>query len=83
MCAIAKGSCTGANSPWSNDVACLADCGALDDLGTFSVDSAFAMYKGTHVQCRLFHVSASALQDPGVHCPHTGGAPPCAEKTSR
>jgi hypothetical protein len=81
MCTIAAGACSAENGQWPNDAACHTECNALSDLDTFTVDPAMAMYAGDHVQCRLFHASASALAEPGIHCPHVGGSPPCAAST--
>ncbi|MBL8739798.1 MAG: hypothetical protein JNK04_01855 [Myxococcales bacterium] len=78
LCSISEAVCTGDAAQWSSTSACMADCADLADLETYSVDPAAAMYAGDHVQCRIFHASASALADPHVHCAHAGGEPPCA-----
>lgn len=77
LCTIAKAVCFKANAQWDFDADCHRECTALGDLDTYTVDPAAGMYAGDHVQCRLFHVSASALADADVHCGHVGGMPPC------
>jgi hypothetical protein len=54
-------------------VDCQAQCAALPTLGAFNLSQA----SGNSVNCRLWHVSAAAL-DPGAHCGHAAGDPPCA-----
>lgn len=56
---------------------CLSDCAKLQDLGNYSTSLDVGQYKGAHVQCRLYHASAAAADDPEQHCPHADGAPPC------
>ena len=75
---IDRGVCTGDLQPWSGAIACQNDCAGVPDLATYSTDPDAAMYKGDHVQCRLFHLSSAAVKDPEIHCPHVAGAPPCA-----
>jgi hypothetical protein len=57
--------------------ACLSSCATLDDLGTYSTDPTLGQYRGAHVQCRLYHVSAAAVDDAQQHCSHADGAAPC------
>jgi len=57
--------------------ACLSSCAKLDDLGTYSTDPTLGQYRGPHVQCRLYHVSAAAVDDAQQHCSHADGAAPC------
>ena len=78
LCTVAQGVCTGDLQPWSGAIACQNDCAGVPDLATYSTDPDAAMYKGDHVQCRLFHLSSAAVKDPEIHCPHVAGAPPCA-----
>jgi hypothetical protein len=54
-------------------VDCQAQCDALPTLGAFDLTQS----SGNSVNCRLWHVSAAAL-DPGAHCGHAAGDPPCA-----
>jgi hypothetical protein len=61
----------------SDIAACLGDCAKLEDLGTFSTDLSQGQYRGPHVQCRLYHVSAAASDDAERHCLHADGAAPC------
>jgi hypothetical protein len=56
---------------------CLSECGKLPDAGSYSTDLDVGQYAGPHVQCRLYHVSAAAADDPEQHCPHANGAAPC------
>lgn len=62
----------------SGDMAsCQKSCETLTDLGSYSTDLSAGQYRGPHVQCRLYHLSAAAVADPEQHCPHVDGAPPC------
>lgn len=56
---------------------CSTNCGKLQDLGNYSTDLDVGQYKGPHVQCRLYHLSAAAADNPEQHCPHVAGAAPC------
>jgi hypothetical protein len=58
---------------------CLEDCGDVPDLSQPPDNLRFnaSIDEGDSLQCRLYHVSAATL-DPVLHCPHAGGAPPCA-----
>jgi hypothetical protein len=76
FCRIVNEVCTGANKQFSDDEACAMECAQLADLGTFSTDLDLDHYEGPHVQCRLYHASAASIQ-PGDHCGHAGGDPPC------
>jgi hypothetical protein len=78
LCGLAENVCVGALDPWPNDAACATECAGVPDLGTYSTSSEQQMYKGDNVQCRLFHISAAAVDDPSVHCAHVAGMPPCA-----
>jgi hypothetical protein len=78
LCKLTEAVCVGDDAQWPDTPTCSSECAALADLETYSVDPAAAMYAGDHVQCRLFHASASALADPDAHCAHAGGTPPCA-----
>lgn len=78
LCTITAGVCTGDNRQWDSLLACKTSCDALPDLGNFSTASEQGMARGDHVQCRLLHISAAAVYDPGVHCTHAAGAAPCA-----
>jgi hypothetical protein len=57
--------------------ACLRSCSQINDLGTYSTDPNLGQYGGPHVQCRLYHVSAAAVDDAEDHCLHVDGASPC------
>jgi hypothetical protein len=61
----------------ADEATCLSDCEELPDLGHYSTDVKAGQYGGPHVQCRLYHVSAAALEDAEQHCPHVDGAAPC------
>jgi hypothetical protein len=56
---------------------CESDCEKVQDLGNYSTDLDVGQYRGAHVQCRLYHVSAAAAAEPEEHCPHASGAAPC------
>ena len=64
--------------------ACVADCQGIADLAIpeddeppiLYVQSNIDLQNGDHVQCRLYHVSASFF-DPGTHCPHAAGDALC------
>lgn len=77
LCTVAAGVCVRGDRDWPGEAECANECNALPDLGTYTTDPAAAMFEGHHVQCRLFHVSAAAIEDPEVHCAHAAGAPPC------
>lgn len=66
-----------ANYETGDRAACLQDCAKLQDLGTYSTDVSAKQYGGPHVQCRLYHLSAAAADDPQLHCKHVDGATPC------
>lgn len=62
----------------SDDVtSCLDQCDTLPDLGSYSTSLERGQYAGNHVQCRLYHLSAAASDDPEQHCLHVDGAAPC------
>jgi hypothetical protein len=77
LCELASKLCTGPLDPWSDASACASDCASLPDLGSYSTDPSKEMYEGPTVECRLFHVSAAAVDDANAHCPHVGGKSPC------
>ncbi|MBW2522979.1 MAG: hypothetical protein JRI23_02330 [Deltaproteobacteria bacterium] len=57
----------------------LADCvnfcdGGLLDLGSYDA----SMDRGDSIQCRLWHLSAAAV-DPSFHCRHADGEDPCID----
>lgn len=56
---------------------CSSECAKLQDLGNYSTDLDVGQYAGPHVQCRLYHLSAAAADDPEQHCSHVDGAAPC------
>ena len=60
---------------------CLEECATLEDLGgyTLSPDAKPLHTRGGHVQCRLYHVSAAATDEPDTHCLHADGASPCID----
>lgn len=75
LCALREAVC--ADFASTSQAACLKECTGLDDLGSFSTDVSEGQYQGPHVQCRLYHVSAAATDDPEQHCLHVDGAAPC------
>jgi hypothetical protein len=58
---------------------CLEACDEVPDLSQppNNVRFSASIDEGDSLQCRLYHVSAATL-DPVLHCPHAGGAAPCA-----
>jgi hypothetical protein len=75
LCGLREGVCAGFSE---GDVAsCRTECGKLQDLGNYSTDLDVGQYAGPHVQCRLYHLSAAAADDPEQHCLHVDGAAPC------
>jgi hypothetical protein len=62
--------CTKAGLPQFPDAAtCMTACATYDARGAFHAAS------GNTLQCRLYHLTAAALQDVATHCPHTGALP--------
>ena len=59
-------------SEFPSGQACRDECQPLTDLENYN----FRIQSGNTVQCRLYHVGA-ATEEPGLHCPHAGGAVPC------
>jgi hypothetical protein len=57
--------------------ACLQNCAKLKDLGTYSTARSAKQDRGPHVQCRLYHVSAAAVDDAELQCKQVDGAAPC------
>ena len=73
-CVIVSQVCSaGFSLQFESLVDCNRQCEALTDSGAFDV----TQKAGNTVGCRLWHSSAASL-DPGTHCPHALGAPPCA-----
>lgn len=77
FCTLAQGVCTGANQKWETALSCKTECDKLPDLQTYAAPPSKGMFKGPHVQCRLYHVSAAAVADPALHCAHVSGLAPC------
>jgi hypothetical protein len=78
LCTVAAGVCQGDDRQWDSVLSCKSACDQLPDLGTYTTSQAAGMSRGDHVQCRLFHLSNASIKDPALHCPHVGGARPCA-----
>jgi hypothetical protein len=57
---------------YRDSVDCNARCGAWPSLGAFDLGQS----SGNSVNCRLWHVSAAAL-DPETQCGYAAGDPPC------
>lgn len=75
LCALKQAIC--ADFSAQTATACRKECAALADLGSYSTALEHEHYMGAHVQCRLYHLSAAASDDPERHCPHADGAAPC------
>lgn len=56
---------------------CMNACANVPDVGEYTIDTAAGLYRGNHVQCRLYHISAAAVEDPDTHCFHALGDDPC------
>ncbi len=65
--------CSGDNAGYADEDACLSDCVALPDLGTFSLAPA---PRGAMIQCRLYHLTNATIE-PDRHCAHALGGSPC------
>lgn len=80
LCALRANLC----SEWlaGDQASCLDACAKLDDLGGYTTDPAAEPVhtRGGHVQCRLYHVSAAAIDEPETHCLHADGASPCVDR---
>jgi len=61
----------------TDNAACMASCAKLPDLGSYTTALPDKQYQGPHVQCRLYHISAAATDDPEGHCQHVEGNTPC------
>ena len=74
-CVLMQAECSARFSQAFNGLAdCQSQCNeSLPDPGSYDVSQS----SGNSVNCRLWHVSAAAL-DPSQHCPHASGEPPCA-----
>jgi hypothetical protein len=75
LCALKPAICGELSAQSAN--ACRKECAALTDLGGYSTALEHEHYAGAHVQCRLYHLSAAAIEDPERHCSHADGAAPC------
>lgn len=80
LCLLRQTVCSAYLSGSSED--CLSECAKLEDLGGYTVSSeAVPLHtRGGHVQCRLYHVSAAATDEPDTHCLHADGATPCISR---
>jgi hypothetical protein len=74
LCTILQRSCVN-NEQFETDADCLQNCMITPDIGGFNTADP-DMSEGDSVQCRLWHVSASA-EAVKPHCPHAAGASPC------
>jgi hypothetical protein len=75
LCQLKQAIC--ADFSAQSEAACQNECKALADLGSYSTALEHEHYTGAHVQCRLYHLSAAASDDPERHCLHAEGAAPC------
>lgn len=75
LCQLRSSVC--ADHSAGDEESCLTACAKLEDRPTYSTDPSVGLYEGAHVQCRLYHLSAAASDDPAGHCPHVDGEPPC------
>ena len=65
-CTAIMANCTGANSQYSNQAACLGSCSAMTQGMTGATS-------GNTLSCRAYHADA-APTDAALHCPHAGPA---------
>jgi hypothetical protein len=82
FCTLAGPTCDGERAELTvaqkvvlNPAGCLTECHVLPDGKDYNDHTEHQ--SGDTVQCRLYHVSA-AQTIPDFHCPHIGGASPCA-----
>lgn len=75
LCQLKQAIC--ADFSAQSEAACRNECKALTDLGNYSTALEHEHHTGAHVQCRLYHLSAAASDDPERHCLHADGAAPC------
>lgn len=74
LCTILQSACANYEQ-FETFSACMEDCLDTPDMGGFNTADP-EMSEGDSVQCRLWHVSASA-EAIRPHCPHAAGASPC------
>lgn len=74
-CALVQAICVEPSDKQFGSVGeCLIACQSVPDLGGYNI----SIISGNSVQCRLYHLSAAQAGGALLHCPHTGGQPPCA-----
>jgi hypothetical protein len=74
LCTILQSACVN-NQQFLSFDACMENCLTTPDMGDYNTADP-EMSEGDSVQCRLWHVSASA-EAIKPHCPHAAGASPC------
>ena len=69
-CAAVQSACTGANSQYDSEGACLAYCAASAQLPLGDL----ADTEGNTVGCRIYHAGVAAVsgENAAIHCPHAG-----------
>lgn len=63
-CHYALANCTGFNTLYNGQTACMNSCANFPDNGP---DGAIS---GDSVQCRTYHATVAGIGSPAVHCPH-------------
>jgi hypothetical protein len=70
FCAIALEVCA---AVYADEAACLSECAQFTDDVAYNT----TVIAGDSLACRLYHLTAAAV-DPATHCPHiTANSPPC------
>lgn len=72
FCNFAMEICTGDNAQWTSATECISACNMLPEDPPYNT-----MAAGPNRSCRLYHMTL-ATTNPADHCPHVGGAAPCA-----
>ncbi len=72
LCEYAMQICTGDNQQFASATECITACNSLPEEPPYNT-----MAEGPNQSCRLYHLTL-ATASPAEHCPHVGGAGPCA-----
>ncbi|MFV8750114.1 hypothetical protein ACNOYE_06160 [Nannocystaceae bacterium ST9] len=72
LCDLALDICAGDNAQWASATECISECNMLPEDPRYNTAAI-----GANRSCRLFHLTL-ATANPVEHCPHVGGAGPCA-----
>lgn len=72
FCNFAMDICSGDNAQFASATECITECNSLPEEPPYNT-----MASGANQSCRLYHLTL-ATASPAEHCPHVGGAAPCA-----